>query len=537
MSSRRGTAKGKSPRQKSPMKAATAAGIASAVKKLMDARRVSFGSRPKRGPRSRPKSAVSTFSRPVQAPVSSTSTYTAPVRAANQVVSHTEYLTDLVTSPTSGAFSTPFIQPINPGNATLFPWLSQIAQAYEQYEILELEFLYRKLSPSTLQGLALMAIQYDSYDGAFSTKAEMQDYAGARSTAVWNDLAIKADVKQFHQRQKLLYVLPPGATPSGDAREYYAGLFTAATSNVPTDGTNALNVGEILVRYKIRFSKPLLSSVSGAGPLAEQEIHQPVGPTTSDQPLIGAGGVLNFDSNSPLSFSATGLFPSGGAAQVKAAKWLLSTLYDGALSASPAFTLPTHIMNDQNGVTVTDISDQVLPVFYSGGNDVLDIRHFALDFSKVDEKYFQPARDLIEIHGPSWSSGGVSSSKTAALLTKITNTAYQNLIGPLRPGTPYSAERDPVLRHLRVLRAPSSSYERMKLRVADKHDLKSVQIFVPRALSGPKPTRQKEPVEEKRVAEPAELELQEDGFVRLDRPVLRRVAQAPPTSKPASLKG
>lgn len=440
--------------------------LARVVKQLAGAR--SKSNRASKSVRSKSSGITNGFSRPVQAPVSSTSVYTAPPKAAAQIISHREYVNDVVSSASAGAFGGDTYS-INPGNALLFPWLSQIAQAYEEYEILSMKFIYRKLAASNVQGLTMMAVQYDSYDPVFASKAEMQDYAGARSTAVWNDLEFDIDVKAVRDRQKVLYVLPPGASPSGDSREYYAGNFTIATSNL---ANGSANVGELLVQYSIRFTKPLLSSVSGAGPLAEEEATASGFTPASASNLFSSAGVVNFNTGTPFKILADSHLQSNGvsAALTKASKWLLSTGYFGTTSGgTPTFSSGTTLGSQQAGLVATDVSGgEDFAFFDPTSKDFGDIRHFTLDFSKVTDTAVSSATNLFQIVAPVWTgaTGQTGTGVSAAVLTKISNSMYQNLVNPV-PGS--RRHRDcPLSRH--VLRLPSNfrqqSFERQKNFVA-----------------------------------------------------------------------
>jgi predicted nucleic acid-binding Zn ribbon protein len=65
------------------------------------------------------------------------------------VITHREYITDIVTSSTAGAFSY-VTYSINPGQDSLFPWLSNIAQCFEAYKMHGLVFEYKSMSADAL---------------------------------------------------------------------------------------------------------------------------------------------------------------------------------------------------------------------------------------------------------------------------------------------------------------------------------------------------------------------------------------------------
>ena len=82
------------------------------------------------------------------------------------VVHHREYMAD-ITASTSFNIKT---IPINPGLLGSFPWLSQVADSYEQYEMRGLVYEYKSMSSdavmssgaSSALGTVIFATQYNS---------------------------------------------------------------------------------------------------------------------------------------------------------------------------------------------------------------------------------------------------------------------------------------------------------------------------------------------------------------------------------------
>lgn len=178
---------------------------------------------------------------------------------------HKEYLRDIVTSPTAGAFSIDSYL-INAGNEKTFPWLSQVAQNFEQYSLEGCIFEFRSMSADALNstntalGSVIMATNYDAVDVAFKSKGEMENYE-------WG-MSCKPSVNMLHPiecapRQTAiteLYVLN-GNVPSGaDPRLYHWGNMQIATNGF--QGTN-VNIGELWVTYQVRLLKPKLYTALG----------------------------------------------------------------------------------------------------------------------------------------------------------------------------------------------------------------------------------------------------------------------------------
>jgi len=69
--------------------------------------------------------------------------------------------------------------PINPGQASTFPWLSTIAKQYEKYVIERLAFIYKKevseYATAGQTGKVIMSVDYDAADAPPATKQQQED--------------------------------------------------------------------------------------------------------------------------------------------------------------------------------------------------------------------------------------------------------------------------------------------------------------------------------------------------------------------------
>jgi hypothetical protein len=188
------------------------------------------------------------------------------------VLSHQEMIGDVITSGTAGAFDNQGIWLLNPGNADTFPWLSQIAQAFEEFKFLHLCFHFRSTSSDALSsantalGVVIGATDYNILHTPFFSKQQMDNFEGAmsgKSSLSWSypvDCRRHANVLEKYfissSRQS-----PPATSP--DPRLYYPGGFQIATSGF--QGTN-VNIGELWVSYRVVLTKPAMSvNVSPGG--------------------------------------------------------------------------------------------------------------------------------------------------------------------------------------------------------------------------------------------------------------------------------
>jgi hypothetical protein len=173
------------------------------------------------------------------------------------IITHREYIGDLISSSTPGAFKITKYS-FNPGNSTLFPWLSSMAGNYEQYEPLGAIVSFKSTSAdfnATGQalGTVIIASDYDVYDATYSNKIEMENSTFAISCKSSESMLhpIECDPKQ--RATKMLYVGPPQT--QSDKR--FHDLCNVQVASVGISAAS-VNLGEMWITYKFRFHKPQL---------------------------------------------------------------------------------------------------------------------------------------------------------------------------------------------------------------------------------------------------------------------------------------
>lgn len=150
---------------------------------------------------------------------------------------------------------------INPANATLFKWLSQIAQCYQEYKFHGLVFEFVSTSADALNstntalGSICLSTDYNAASAAFTTKAQAEnaDFSSSAkpSECVMHgvECASSMTINNGH-----LYISGNnnGTAPSGeDIKTYNLGLFQVVT----TGSQAAANIGELYVTYDVEFFK------------------------------------------------------------------------------------------------------------------------------------------------------------------------------------------------------------------------------------------------------------------------------------------
>lgn len=174
------------------------------------------------------------------------------------VITHREFIKDIRSSV---AFESSSFR-INPAISDTFPWLSQIADSYEQYVVQGMIFEFKTTSATaigstnTALGTVIMATQYNSLAPEFINKQQMESYEFAQSSVPCNSImhAIECDPAQTQGQG--LFNMWNSQDNSGDLRLYDIGRFTIATQGSQAAAT----IGELWVTYKICLLKPRLQS-------------------------------------------------------------------------------------------------------------------------------------------------------------------------------------------------------------------------------------------------------------------------------------
>lgn len=181
------------------------------------------------------------------------------------IIRFQEYITDVVTSSTPGLFELKSFE-LNPGKTGTFPWLAQIASNFEQYQFEGIIFQFRSTSANALNstntalGTVIMATQYDSVDGPFTSKAEMLNYEYSVSVKPSESCLHMIECASNQTTIDKLYVLEGSVPPNADPRLYNLGRFSIATQGF--QGAS-VNIGELHVTYQVRLLKPKLFQALG----------------------------------------------------------------------------------------------------------------------------------------------------------------------------------------------------------------------------------------------------------------------------------
>lgn len=176
-------------------------------------------------------------------------------------VRHREYLGDI--SSTSAFTNSSYV--INPGNQTTFPWLSMIADQFEQYRFNGLIFEFVSTSADALNstntalGNVILATDYDAEDSAYANQQQMLSAMFSNSGKPSCNIMHAIECAPDSLVTQWLYVRSSSVSNGPDARLYDLGNFQVATYGSQA----AAVIGQLWVTYSITFQKPQMNNVLG----------------------------------------------------------------------------------------------------------------------------------------------------------------------------------------------------------------------------------------------------------------------------------
>lgn len=191
---------------------------------------------------------------------------------------------------------------INPGLAATFPFLSTIANSFEEYKMLGLVFEFKSTSgfsvgtTNTALGAVIAATEYDVLDPNFSTKQQMEAYEFSTSCAPYSDMCHGVECKPKFNPLGVQYIRSGAPPATGDPRFYDIGRFQLATQGMQA----VADIGEVWVSYHVKLMKPKIATPYGAGLLQAHMVEFPASSATSLKPFGTTGGVLRTGSTLPI---------------------------------------------------------------------------------------------------------------------------------------------------------------------------------------------------------------------------------------------
>lgn len=278
-------------------------------------------------------------------------------------VTHREYVADLYAPGVVGGPAIGFANQsyaLNPGLEQSFPWLSQIAANYEEFEFQQLMYTYRSTttdignSSNGQCGTVILATNYNASSQPFGDKITMMEYDGAMSAKVTEHLihGIECDPEKLSSAQGK-YVRTGPVQTGQDIKTYDQGLFQFATANTPST-LNGLSLGEIWVSYTVRLRKPRFYVNRGLA--QDQDIFVGQAPFAATSWMGPMGSLLKAQNNNIgclLSYNGANqlviTFPANWAGQVRIRLTLQGTVITTQPLPSGAVTGNVVVWQDMYG--------------------------------------------------------------------------------------------------------------------------------------------------------------------------------------------
>lgn len=172
-------------------------------------------------------------------------------------ITEREYLGDIYSGVLVGGSTTFTLKSydVSPNDPDTFPWLSTIANLYDQWEPHGIVFEFISTSSeyngaSQALGTVIMASDYDPEDKVYSTKQEMENSDFACSTKPSTTLIHGLECEPNERPLQIMYC-------ESDQRQFS----TLANFQIATTGCSVANVnlGELWVSYDITFYKKQLT--------------------------------------------------------------------------------------------------------------------------------------------------------------------------------------------------------------------------------------------------------------------------------------
>jgi len=182
------------------------------------------------------------------------------------VVRHKEYIGPIVGSQ---AFKVQYELPLNPGLFTTFPWLSGVADRYQEYTFKGVVFHYIPSSGTAVAstnaalGTVMLQTTYRASDSKPLAKVEMlNEYCASESVPSETFIhPIECDPKENpFNVQYVRSSAPPANEP---LMSYDLGKTFVATQGQQADG---FNLGDLWVTYEVELRKPIVHSDVTAAP-------------------------------------------------------------------------------------------------------------------------------------------------------------------------------------------------------------------------------------------------------------------------------
>lgn len=300
---------------------------------------------------------------------------------------------------------------LSPTTGALFPWVSQIATAFERFRFRRLRFEVVSGNPATSAGRLYIAADPDWDDSVPTTVSQLMGLRAARSSSVWESLSLDIPIVEFGG-DVWRYCSPFVRGTQGEPRTSFIGFFMAACSGAPANSTF-----DLWVDYEVELTCPTSENYL-------PEVATFAGGNVAATSLVaGTSGRLYWEPTLP---QGKGMLKVVDASSVGLAPVTADGVYANSAIVLPTTTrgfLQSDLTYSRAGVTPTaamaaDVPSHLLNIFDAAGTRLGDIGSCA---------------NKIQVVGPASAS---SNGAGAALISSV--GAYLKDIFSLYPTAKYA---------------------------------------------------------------------------------------------------
>jgi hypothetical protein len=146
---------------------------------------------------------------------------------------------------------------VNPGVASVFPWLTDVANRYEKYKFRRLTFRYKPQS-STNAGNVTLAFDFDPNDDPPASMQEATTYHDYVNSPIWVPASLTVDLANGDR-------LPQKNTRAGlPGADIDLNVYDVGQLHILTEGAAAATIGYVEVEYVVDLFVHQIQSSIGA---------------------------------------------------------------------------------------------------------------------------------------------------------------------------------------------------------------------------------------------------------------------------------
>mgnify|MGYP003571884947 CR=1 FL=1 len=151
-------------------------------------------------------------------------------------------------------------QSLNPGNKNLFPWLSKISKAYENYRFHSVSVEYVTRSPTTTAGSILACHDPDAEDDTPTSIFAFSGYQNLVEAPLWKNFKMKITDKAMNNLGPDKYISESVASPGNNLNDS-GSIYIVTEGGAPLPTETPSPVGRIWIEYDVELFNPTSEAI------------------------------------------------------------------------------------------------------------------------------------------------------------------------------------------------------------------------------------------------------------------------------------